>query len=166
MNKAVAITVLFVSLSAFAGKSIPTSNPHFPTGPDVSLTPGDFCHQADSYRYPERIPYCDRNVEPGLKSNIIVQYDHLLGFSIENMPRGKFKIDHYIPLCMGGSNEASNLWPQHESVYTITDPLEPVICQKMSEGKLLQAEAIDLIKQAKNHLDEAPAILKKVTALK
>jgi hypothetical protein len=81
------------------------------------------------------------------------------------MPRGKFKIDHYIPLCMGGSNERANLWPQHESVYTITDPLEQALCAKMSEGKLLQSAAIDLIRQAKNHLDQAPDILARVQAM-
>ena len=78
------------------------------------------------------------------------------------MDRMKFKIDHFIPLCMGGSNDKSNLWPQHESVYKITDPLEPAMCNKMAEGKLLQAEAIDLIKYAKQHLDEVPRILREI----
>ena len=81
------------------------------------------------------------------------------------MPRGKFKIDHYIPLCMGGSNERINLWPQHESVYKITDALEQKLCEKMAQGKMLQSEAIDLIREAKNHLDEAPDILSRAQSL-
>jgi hypothetical protein len=157
------VTVLFtVLLSAFAAFA---NNGNFPTGPNPELTPGDVCHHADTYRYDERIAYCQRNVTSGLKNNIIQTYDQQLGYGIGRMPRGKFKIDHYIPLCMGGSNERANLWPQHESVYTITDPLEQALCAKMSEGKLLQSAAIDLIRQAKNHLDQAPDILARVQAM-
>jgi hypothetical protein len=81
------------------------------------------------------------------------------------MNRGDFKIDHLIPLCAGGANSEENLWPQHKSVYAITDPLEPIVCQKMQDGKLLQADAVKLILQAKMHLEEVPAIIKQVKAL-
>ena len=66
---------------------------------------------------------------------------------------------------MGGSNERINLWPQHESVYKMTDPLEPALCDKMAQGKILQAEAMDLIRQAKLNLDQVPEILAKINAL-
>jgi len=59
---------------------------------------------------------------------------------------------------MGGANDAKNLWPEHKSVYVVTDPLEQKLCQLMSDGKLHQAEAITMIKRVKNHLDEAPAM--------
>jgi len=80
---------------------------------------------------------------------IIRTYDIELGYDIGRMNRQDFKIDHYIPLCMGGSNETSNLWPQHKSVYFYTDRLEEAACTKMREGRLIQARAIDLIREAK-----------------
>lgn len=130
----------------------------FPQGPNVEITPGSVCDRANSYRYPEKIAYCERNVKSDLKRAIIAQYDRELGYRIQSMDRQAFKIDHYIPLCMGGSNQPDNLWPQHVSVYEITDPLEQILCEKMAHGVLKQAQAIDLIKEAKNDLDRAPEV--------
>lgn len=163
MIKTVLFTVLF-SAQLFA-QARPLDSQAFPKNPDPNLTPGEVCAHADTYRYPERIAYCERNVASDTKRAIIVRYDRQLGYRIEGMSRGKFKIDHYIPLCMGGANTPTNLWPQHESVYSITDPLEPVLCQKMAEGKLTQAHAIDMIKEAKLNLDKVPEILKKANSL-
>lgn len=137
----------------------------FPSGPALALTPGELCTTPDSRRYPEHIAYCSRDVDSGLKNAIIAQYDHQFGYQIERMPRSQFKIDHYIPLCAGGSNNAKNLWPQHVSVYSITDPLEPLICEKMSEGRLSQRNAVAIITQAKNNLQMVPAIIARVQAL-
>ena len=47
------------------------------------------------------------------KRDIIATYDKARGFHIGQMQRSQFKIDHYIPLCAGGSNDRDNLWPQH-----------------------------------------------------
>ena len=134
------------------------NNNSYPIGPDPEKTPGKTCERADEYRYPERIPYCNRNVHPELKAEIIREYDRDLGFVVGRMPRNDFKIDHYIPLCMGGSNSDDNLWPQYKKVYEITDPLEGKLCQLMSNGKMPQQKAISLIKEAKNNLDRAPII--------
>lgn len=142
-------TVLSLSLSvANAG------NKDFPTGPDYRLTQGSLCPQANHYRYPEKIAYCERDVDSQTKKEIIDAYEHQLGYKIWETGRGNFKIDHLIPLCAGGSNDRNNLWPQHKTVYAITDPLEPLICQKMSEGKLSQAEAVRIVKDAKEHLEK------------
>ncbi|MNT67943.1 hypothetical protein D3C72_2061270 [compost metagenome] len=81
------------------------------------------------------------------------------------MNRMDFKIDHYIPLCMGGANDVENLWPQHKSIYAITDPLEPLLCEKMADGRLLQKDAINYIKAAKANLDQVPAIIRQVQGL-
>ncbi len=141
---------VFISSSALAGG--------YPKGPDAQMTPGEVCHNPSELRYPEKIPYCKRNVDTSLKVQIIKAYDQNLGFAIQTMPRSKFKIDHYIPLCMGGSNEKENLWPQHESVFTLTDPLEQEACEKMADGSLPQAKAIELIRQAKNDLSKIAQI--------
>ena len=88
-----------------------------------------------------------------------------LGYAIESMNRQDFKIDHYIPLCAGGSNDSSNLWPQHKSIYEITDPIEPLICKKMALGKLNQALAVELIMTVKNDLSQASMILQRLQRL-
>ena len=159
--KIVATALLFCSLvsSQFAFAD------SFPRGPIAQLTPGVLCSTPNSHRYPEKIAYCERDVLPSLKEKVMEEYDRRFGFQTEQMPRGVFKIDHYIPLCMGGANVAANLWPQHVSIYKITDPLEQELCTKMAEGKILQKEAVQLIKEAKNNLDDAPIILRRVRAL-
>jgi hypothetical protein len=137
----------------------------FPKGPNQQLTPGSICSNPNSYRYPERIAYCNRNVASELKDDIIKDYDRQLGYQIEQMPRSRFKIDHYIPLCMGGANDRTNLWPQHESVYTITDQFEQISCDKMAKGVLSQKDAIELIQTVKNDLSKASEVRKKLEDL-
>lgn len=164
------VTLSFMALatsSSFASFEYSSRAPRtaFPQGPQAEMTPGSLCEHSGVFRYPEHIAYCNRNVDSGLKREIIREYDTTFGYSVGSMPRGEFKIDHYIPLCAGGSNNQDNLWPQHESVYAITDPLEPAICGKMAAGRLEQAEAVALIKEAKNDLSKVPAILAHVQAL-
>lgn len=127
----------------------------FPTNPNHDMTPGETCQRPDTYRYPEKIAYCNRDVSSSTKYAIIDKYDAEYGYTIGQMNRGDFKIDHYIPLCMGGSNSTKNLWPQHKSVYVKTDPLEQKLCELMAGGKMLQAEAMEKIRFAKNNLDKA-----------
>lgn len=136
----------------------------FPRAPLKHLTPGKLCESNSIKRYPEQINYCARDVSFELKAEIIKSYDQE-GFSIEFMNRDDFKIDHFIPLCAGGSNDRTNLWPQHKSIYAYTDDLEKLICEKMAEGKLLQKDAIDYITFAKNNLKQANSIYQKVNSL-
>lgn len=137
----------------------------FPIGPNPQMTPGSLCQNPTQIRYPERIKYCQRNVDRSVKQAIIAEYDRRFGFQIQRMDRQLFKIDHYIPLCAGGSNDPSNLWPQHQSVFVITDPLEQLVCQKMQEGRLRQVDAIAIFQRAKNNLQEVPRIYAYVNGL-
>jgi len=137
----------------------------FPTSPIETVTPGDVCDHADEIRYPERIVYCRRSVGSSLKENIIDMYDQRFGFKIRQTGRSAFKIDHYIPLCMGGSNDAENLWPQHKTIYQYTDPLEELACKKMAAGTLLQARAIEIIKAAKANPPQAQIYIDEVSKL-
>lgn len=123
----------------------------YPAGPELSITMGKLCDRPTEFRYPEKIPYCDRDVTYQTKEIVMKEYDQKFGYRIAQLPRGDFKIDHFIPLCVGGSNDISNLWPQHKSVYEITDPLEPVICEKMALGKLKQKDAVQMIIDAKTN---------------
>jgi len=146
MSKKMQLAAVFIVLSF--NFSVLASD-KFPKMPDAHLTPGELCQRPDAYRYPERIAYCERNVDSKTKRKVMNTYDKELGYQTTKMPRNKFKIDHFIPLCMGGSNSEQNLWPQHESIYQQTDELEFVLCQKMSQGDLKQSDAVDLIKRAK-----------------
>ena len=141
------------------------SEARFPKNPNLVETPGKLCSHPTALRYPEKIAYCERNVDTYTKNTVITKYDKLFGYSIRQMNRGDFKIDHLIPLCAGGANDEENLWPQHKSVYEITDQLEPILCEKMAAGRLKQADAIKLIMQAKMNLDQASVILKQIIKL-
>ena len=154
----------FVLFAIVLGASLSSFADSFPKGPDDSLTPGALCVHPDSYRYPEKIKYCNRDVSPQEKAEIFQKYDQI-GYRTRSLKRNSFKIDHYIPLCAGGDNNEKNLWPQHESVYKITDPLEALICEKMAAGRLLQKDAIVAITRAKNNLEEVPLILSQIQKL-
>ncbi|MBV2167870.1 MAG: hypothetical protein KUL82_04100 [Bdellovibrio sp.] len=156
-SSALLVLVLLFSTFSHAGES-------FPKGPDAALTPGVLCSNPDEYRYPEKIKYCERDVSTSQKAAIFQKYDQI-GYRTRSLKRQAFKIDHYIPLCAGGSNDSRNLWPQHESVYEITDKLEAAICEKMAAGRLKQKDAVAIIMEAKNNLDEVPAIEARVRAL-
>lgn len=133
--------------------------------PDPDMTPGSLCQNPDSQRYPEQINYCRRNVSKSTKNFVIKKYDQELHFKVSNMNRGDFKIDHLIPLCMGGSNQVDNLWPQHRSIYGITDKLEQRLCEALSKAVLTQNEAVERILNLKRRLELAPAIQKECDEL-
>jgi hypothetical protein len=130
----------------------------YPNGPRLDVTPGALCQHADQYRYPDHIAYCERDVDSGLKKDIIAQYDRDFGNHIGDMNRGDFKIDHFIPLCIGGANDRANLWPQHKSVYVLTDRIEEQLGELMARGKLHQDEAVKIIRGVKLDLSTAQEV--------
>lgn len=160
----VAKALLLATVTLFSSTGFSYGSP-FPTNPNPELTPGKLCDQPVAYRYPEQIAYCERDVSSDTKYSVIQKYDEELGYKIELMNRSEFKIDHFIPLCAGGSNNVDNLWPQHRSVYRVTDPIEPILCEKMAQGKLRQADAINLIVKVKTNLKQAPMVLKTLQGL-
>jgi hypothetical protein len=137
----------------------------YPKGPDAGLTPGSLCDRPTEYRYPERIAYCERDVPTHVKTVIFDLYRDQLGYKLEIRRREDYKIDHFIPLCAGGSNHENNLWPQHISIFTITDPLESTGCEKLKDGRITQLKLVELIRQAKRNIADAPRILKMIQAL-
>lgn len=137
----------------------------FPATPHLLVTPGKLCDRPVKKRYPEGIDYCERDVNFIQKEAIILMYDQKFGYKISSMERLDFKLDHFIPLCAGGSNDNENLWPQHKSIYLETDPVEPLICEKMALGLLKQKDAVILIQDLKTRRKKASqvlAVLKKV----
>lgn len=152
--------LLILTTTAFADSTIA----EFPSGPNQSITPGSLCDRPDSYRYQERIPYCERDVDSALKADVFKEYRNL-GFTLPPSKRSQYKIDHLIPLCAGGSNREDNLWPQHKSVYTRTDALEFVGCEKLKAGKIKQADLIERILAAKRDLSLVSKTLRYLTDL-
>jgi hypothetical protein len=159
LNGLIALVAWVVSSVSFAAETA------FPLSPDLSITPGSLCENGNTYRYPERVRYCSRSVGGALKKEVMDNYDRLLGYKVTQMERSLFKIDHYIPLCMGGSNDETNLWPQHKSVYEQTDRLEQIACDQMAKGRIKQQEAIQYIRDAKSDPQNASAIIATVEAL-
>lgn len=157
---------LIVCIYLLAATVVFAEVPTFPTKPDPELTPGAICLYGDSLRYPEKIQYCDRNVDTRDKWLVINRYTRKYRFTVNDLNRNQFKIDHYIPLCMGGSNEFSNLWPQHSSIYRITDLLEEELCEAMANGKISQKQAIEKMKQGKNDLSSVLGLRKELKELK
>ncbi len=130
------------------------NNNEFPIRPIPQLTTGKLCDRPSSYRYPERIAYCERDVSVEQKDMIYNAYRRA-GFKLSPQNRSSYKIDHFIPLCMGGSNDSVNLWPQHISIFNVTDPLESLACEKMAKGRLSQKEAVSVLLRVKNDLSLA-----------
>lgn len=119
----------------------------FPLTPDPQATSGDLCDTRNSdfkeYRYEERIPYCDRNVSSSLKNRIYEAY------GIPKKCRKEYTIDHFIPLAIGGSNEAENLWPEHKNLKATRQSLEIDVYYDIRAGRVTQAEAIEVVTQEK-----------------
>ena len=149
---------LFTSLLSNAAEK-------FPDGPNLTTTPGAICDSSPVKRYPEGITYCERNVSTQTKIELIRMYDEQFGYQIRQMNRQDFKIDHFIPLSIGGSNSKENLWPQHKSVYGVTDPLEQLLSDKIIQAKIKQVEAIRVIKEAKLNLGRVPELVDYVKGL-
>lgn len=154
----VAAVVLFTGLVSIA-------EDRFPVGPNPQTTPGSLCQNLEVHRYPENIVYCERDVSTSTKNALIKMYDNQLGYHIGSMSRNDFKIDHFIPLSIGGSNNSDNLWPQHKSVYKITDPLEQLLFDKIQEGRIKQADAIRVIREGKLNLGRVPDLIDYVQGL-
>lgn len=157
--------ILIVSIYLFAA-SVVFASEGYPQAPDVELTPGVLCKKAAEIRYPEQINYCNRSVSTHLKWTVISRYTKKYNFTLNDTNRTEFKIDHYIPLCMGGANSVENLWPQHSSIYRVTDLLEETLCEAMAAGKLLQSQAIEKLKLGKNNLNSVPNIIRETKELK
>jgi hypothetical protein len=113
------------------------------TKPNPVLTPGHLCTANDvdflGRRYPEQIPLCTRNILPETKVAVLHQYN------IPLADRDKYKIDHLIPLVLGGSNSIDNIWPQPIAEAKEKDKFVMDLYLRLKAGYITQQEAIQEI---------------------
>jgi uncharacterized protein YgiM (DUF1202 family) len=140
--------------------------------PDPSMTPGlaATLNVADLTRTytdncPGSKPSCTysqdhRNVPASVHEKVYDEYN--VPPDQRNIKDGE--VDHFYPLCAGGSNDISNLWYQpaigtwngKDFGYHTKDKLEAYICVQIKAGKLDPKEAFDRITKdwVKFYLDE------------
>jgi hypothetical protein len=158
-----ALMLVSPSVHAFSGVALPTN---IPIHPDMTITPGDICTkgEATELRYAEKIPYCRRAVTSETKDASFDHYDAKYQLRSKGYNRSMFKMDHLISLCMGGSNDISNLWPQHMTVALLTDRIEELLCIQMAKGQIKQSLAIDTMIKVKLNLNLATLTLNRLIA--
>jgi hypothetical protein len=145
---------MLIVFALFTLTTLAQAAANYPIRPDSRLTRGSLCNRPVEYRYLERIPYCGRDVSTEMKNDVFVSYRQI-GYTLNSANRADYKIDHYIPLCLGGSNYQDNLWPQHVSIYSITDSLEALTCEKLKQNRINHATAVRLLLTVKNDLSQA-----------
>jgi hypothetical protein len=74
--------------------------------PNPSLTPGDTMHVDPMALCTPGYTKIVRDVPQSLKDSIYKRY------GVTEHKTGDYEIDHLIPLCLGGANTVTNLWPQ------------------------------------------------------
>lgn len=147
MKTLLALVIFLSTQYSFAGRA-------YPRVPELSLTPGSLCDAPDTHRYPEQIPYCERALNSFDKELTFITYRNF-GYSLSG-ERGQYKVDHFIPLCAGGSNKQDNLWPQYFTISKLTDALEKLGCDVLAKGNISQKEVIEIITSAKLNTKEVP----------
>lgn len=112
--------------------------------PDPRLTPGALCTVSsvgfDGLRYPAAIPHCQRYVTTAMKKKVLAKY------GVPWAQRGLYEVDHLVPLCLGGSNDLSNLWAESWPHAKRKDVLEKRLCAALRVGKITQAAAVEQIR--------------------
>ena len=143
MNKVLSVSLTFI-FSSFAVGAIGTVQVNSFVQPNPQLTPGKLCTPDDpnfsTYRYPAHIAYCTRNVTDLEKQKVANAY------GVPRADWSKYEFDHLIPLNAGGSDDAENIWPQPIAEAHEKDKVELDIFNKLSAGKMDQAQAIQEIK--------------------
>jgi hypothetical protein len=135
--------------AVFTAVALACSSPalaDFPLTPGAA-TSGSLCTNNDSdfveYRYSGQIPYCQRRVSSWDKKQI---YD---SYGVPERCRKEYTIDHFIPLSLGGTNKANNLWPEAKVVKHLRQNLELELFEALRAGTITQADAIATIRDAK-----------------
>jgi hypothetical protein len=129
-TKLVAIATLVSLLAAAPGGACDVR-------PDKNLTGG-----AASIRTRERIAACGHAKDNRGQMTRERQDEVLKRYGLPPGTHPDYEIDHLIPLCLGGSDDPSNLWPQPKRRIEATwnaeakDRLEGKICKMVCAGQI------------------------------
>jgi hypothetical protein len=127
-----ATLLIGLSLTSFAASAW--------TQPDLKLTPGSICTASDpnfdGYRYPSHVAHCRRSVSDDERLKVADAYH------IPQADWSKYEFDHMIPLNSGGSDDATNIWPQPLAEAHQKDTVEQDVSNKLNAGTIDQAGAI------------------------
>jgi hypothetical protein len=104
------------------------------------LTPGALCAPGDPdfrrFAYAGHVALCHRHLTSRVKIAVARAY----GVPRRLWPSVEF--DHFIPLCAGGSNAATNVWPEPLAAAKRKDQLEDRLCGELRAGTITQAQAV------------------------
>ncbi|MCK5883696.1 MAG: hypothetical protein KAG61_08410 [Bacteriovoracaceae bacterium] len=120
-----------------------------PQAPNAQLSPGDICTTEDpDYRAtygegPTSVVICTRKVEYSTKLQVIERY------GLKKSNRSNYKIDHIIPLSIGGSNHITNLFPIDKNFMNIYERPEWPVYQAFRNDLISSAEARQMVYQWK-----------------
>jgi hypothetical protein len=115
--------------------ALPLSAPRAGVLPDKDLTGG-------SVRTGDRGAACGHARESGGQMNAARRDEVLKRYGLPPGTHPDYEIDHLIPLCLGGSDDPSNLWPQARRSIETTwnaeakDRLERLLCNMVCEGQV------------------------------
>jgi hypothetical protein len=103
--------------------------------PDKNLTGG-------SVRTGDRDAACGDAKESRGRMNVVRRDEILRRYGLPPDTHPDYQIDHLIPLCLGGSDDPSNLWPQPRRSIEDTwnaeakDRLERLMCRMVCDGQI------------------------------
>lgn len=80
--------------------------------------------------------FCRRHVIKATRAAVFARYRIPPGFW------HLYELDHVIPLCLGGSNDPANLWPEVWAHAHRKDVLENRLCAALRAGRVTQADAV------------------------
>jgi hypothetical protein len=127
----VAAIVLFMAAVSGTGAAVPRPNPALTPGAVFAdATPDVFCAAG----YTAKV----RNVSAATRAAVL----RLYGWDPETTR--KYELDHLIPLELGGSNDAANLWPEPGGLaygFARKDRLENALHRLVCTGQLDYREA-------------------------
>jgi hypothetical protein len=104
--------------------------------PDPRLTPGAVFNVTAAQVSVSGYSSGVRNVPRSEKADAFAEYR--LSYP---QPTGAYECDHFIPLCLGGSNDIRNLWPEPAPEFHWKDGLEVYLWRRVRAGSISLPEA-------------------------
>ena len=143
-----AISVVVISIFALFNQiqGNPYPNPSLTPGAAETLNVEDLTRRYNGKTYSE----AHRGVSEVAKQKV---YD---AYGVEKPKKpGMYEMDHFWPVCAGGSNDPKNLWPQPLDIYhkganwgyKQKDLLEKSICRKIAAGLISSKELRNIFEQ-------------------